>query len=127
MLGRKDGERIPESLFKKAGVDREEFELACIREFSHSGLHLGLGVSRTERRERIGAAILREGKAQLRWRDSDSTYAEVFAQVYRQSLDSSAIHEARPAPARFPFPNSMIHDEVDDDEEAFEGDDGHPA
>jgi hypothetical protein len=33
MLGRKDGERIPESLFKKAGVDREEFELACIREF----------------------------------------------------------------------------------------------
>jgi hypothetical protein len=127
MLGTKDGERIPESLFKKAGVDREEFELACIREFSHSGLHLGLGVSRTERRERIGAAILREGKAQLRWRDSASTYAEVFAQVYRQSLDASAIHESSPAHATFPFPNSMIHDAVEDDEEAFEGDDGHPA
>jgi hypothetical protein len=125
MLGSKDGERIPESLFKKAGVDREEFKLACIREFSHSGLHLGLSVSRTERRERIGVAILREGKAQLRWRDSDSTYAEVFAQVYRQSLDPSANHEARPTPVRFPFSNSMIHDE--DDEEAFEGDDGHPT
>jgi hypothetical protein len=35
------------------GVVREDFELACIREFSHSGLHLGVGVSREERRERI--------------------------------------------------------------------------
>jgi len=124
MLGRKDGERRPELLFERTRVDREEFELACIREFSHSGLQLGLDVSRAERRERIGAAIMREGKAQLRWRNSDSTYAEVFAQVYRHSLDSTAIHGASPAPARFPFPNSMVHDEADDGEEAFEGDAG---
>ena len=71
---------------------REDFELACIREFSHSGLHLGVGVSRAERRERIRVAILRENKAHLRWRYSDFTYASMYAQAYRQSLGASDTH-----------------------------------
>ena len=71
------------------GVVREDFELACIREFSHSGLHLGVGVSREERRERIRAAILRENKAHLRWQNSDFTYANVYAQAHHQPLGAS--------------------------------------
>jgi hypothetical protein len=67
-------------------MSREDFELACIREFSHSGHHLGVGVSRAERRERIRGAILRENKGRRRWQDSGSTYAEVYAQAYQQKL-----------------------------------------
>jgi hypothetical protein len=73
-------------------VVREEFELACIREFSHSGQHLGAGVSRGERRERISASILRENKTRRRWQDSEFSYAEVYAQVYQQPLAESDSH-----------------------------------
>ena len=69
-----------------ARVTRGEFELACIREFSHSGHHVGLLASRHERRERIRAAILRENKIHERWHHSSYTYAEVFAQAYQQPL-----------------------------------------
>ena len=69
-------------------VMREEFELACIREFSHSGHHLGVGVSRAERRERIRAAIQREHKSDLRWHNSPWTYAGAFAQAYQQPLEA---------------------------------------
>ena len=71
-----DSERIQQTMeprFATARVEREEFELACIREFSHSGLISGVGVSPMERHERNQAAILRENKAHLRWRNSAFT------------------------------------------------------
>jgi hypothetical protein len=106
---------------------REEFELACIREFSHSGFHVGVGVSPQERRRRIHAAILRENKAQLRWRDSDFTYADMYARAYRQPLGESGPHEEDPEPLEWRCRGSAIDDEFADDEEAFEGDSGISA
>jgi hypothetical protein len=64
---------------------RAEFETACIREFAHSGIQIGPNVSREERRERIRAAIFREGKQQARWRYTNLTYAD----AYRQALFST--------------------------------------
>jgi hypothetical protein len=106
-----------------AGDVREDFELACVREFSHSGLHLGSGVSRAERRERIRAAILRENKAHLRWRSSVFTYANMYAQAYRQSLGSSDTHAEDATSVESRRGKSTNDDELADDEEAFEGDD----
>jgi hypothetical protein len=104
---------------------REEFELASIREFSHSGLSLGVGVSREGRRARIGAAILREGKAHLRWRNSVFTYANMYFQAYRQPLESSRPGDEDWAPLGSRSGQSAIYDEIDDelgdDEEALEG------
>lgn len=67
---------------------RFEFELACIREFAHSGLQLNINVSREERRERIRAAIFREGKQHLQWQDSEMTYAAAYRQAYHQPLEA---------------------------------------
>jgi hypothetical protein len=106
---------------------REDFELACIREFSHSGLHLGVGVSRGERRERIRAAILRENKAHRRWRNSEFTYADMFGQAYGQPLGASGAQDEGWEPLESRWCGSAIDDEFFDDEEAFEGDDGIPA
>ena len=86
-----------EPLIETARVGREDFELACIREFSHSGHQLGVGVSRGERRERIRTAILREQKAHMRWHDSGLNYADVFAQVFKQPLAAGDIHEENSA------------------------------
>jgi hypothetical protein len=97
-----------------AKVVREEFELACIREFSHSGHHLGVGVSPAERRERIRAAILREHKSNLRWQDSMWTYASVFAHAYQQPLEAGDRRAPQPwAPAD----DFLWGDDVADDEE----------
>jgi hypothetical protein len=71
-----------------ASLAREVFELACIREFSHSGYQLNFGVSRRELCERIRFAILREHKSHLRWQDSGWTYASAFSQAYKESLDA---------------------------------------
>jgi hypothetical protein len=79
----------PKPSFRTARISQEEFELACVREFAHSGLYLGVGVSRVERRERIRSAILREHKPQLRWQDSQFTYADIYTQVYRQLLENN--------------------------------------
>ena len=97
-----------------ASVMREEFELACIREFSHSGHHLGVGVSRAERRERIRAAILREHKAALRWQDSMWTYASAFAHAYQQPLEAGDRSPPQPWSAG---DNLAWDDHVAEDEE----------
>ncbi len=71
----------------RIGPDTQrDFELECIREFSHSGLHLGAGVSREDRRERIRAAIFREGKQNDRWRNTELSYAAAYRQAYHQPL-----------------------------------------
>jgi hypothetical protein len=102
-------------------VEREEFELACIREFSHSGHHLGLGVSRGERRERIREAILREHKSDLRWHDSRCTYAGAFAQAYQQPLDTSDMHGKR-SPRHWSLgDNSAPEDDLAEDGEDSRG------
>jgi len=108
-------------LLRTARVEQEEFELACVREFSHSGLYLGVSVSRVERRERIRSAILREHKAQLRWQDSQFTYADIYAQVYRQLLEASHPEDGgskRPRGERRAF----AIDDLTDDKELHEGD-----
>jgi hypothetical protein len=69
-------------------LTRAEFEIDCIREFAHSGTQIGPNVSREERRERIRAAIFREGKQQARWRDTNRTYAAAYQQAYCQSLQA---------------------------------------
>ena len=97
-------------------VEREEFELACIREFSHSGHYLGASVSRAERCERIRSAIMREQKADLRWPGSDMTYASAFAQAYRQPLETN---DARSAKSQH-WGRSAIPEPFDDDEEESE-------
>ncbi len=80
-------------------LSRPEFELECIREFAHSGVQLGPGVSREERRERIRASILREQKQHERWRDTTLTYAAIYRQIYNRVLDEGAPQEEkRPAP-----------------------------
>jgi hypothetical protein len=106
---------------------REDFELACIREFSHSDLHLGIGVSRGERRERIRAAILRENKAHLRWRNSGFTYANMYTQAYRQPLGASGTHDEDSEPRESRGRGPAIDDDFADDEKAFEGDNGISA
>jgi hypothetical protein len=73
---------------KLHGDSRSDFELACIREFAHSGLQLNINISREERRERIRAAIFREGKQHLQWQDSDMTYAAAYRQAYHQPLEA---------------------------------------
>jgi hypothetical protein len=110
----------PKPFLRTARVEQEEFELACVREFSHSGLYLGVGVSRVERRERIRSAILREHKAQLRWQDARFTYADIFAQVYRQLLEASRPEDGgsgRPRVERRKF----AMDDLTDDKETLEG------
>jgi hypothetical protein len=104
-------------------TDRWEFELACVREFSHSGAQLGASVSRGERRERIRLAILREDKAHMRWRDTGYTYAAVFEHVYARSMGDLPIEERR-EPSRESHSRSLVSgpyvvvdDEVDADEE----------
>lgn len=115
----------PKPLDVTAGVTREEFELACVREFSHSGLYLGVSVSREERRERIRAAILREQKAYRHWQTSGFTYADIYTQVYHQSLGANDTHDGGPARQGFDRRQSAIDDDfAADDEAAFEGDDG---
>jgi hypothetical protein len=102
-------------------LSREDFELACIREFSHSGLHLGDGVSRAERRVRIRVAILSEKKAYQRWRDSSFSYAEAYAQAYHEPLgtsDAQGNEWAGPESLRRRSDVVWVEDEV------FEGDDG---
>jgi hypothetical protein len=93
-------------------VMRDEFELACIREFSHSGHRVGVGVSRAERRERIRAAIQREHKSALRWHNSTWTYAAAFAQAYQQTLETGDM--------RAPEPWSQGEDYLMDDTEGKE-------
>ena len=90
-----DKPELTAKLPDKDRVTREDFELACIREFSHSGCHLGDGVSRGERRQRIRAAILRENKAHSRWQYSGLTYAEVYEQVYKESLGADGNKDGR--------------------------------
>lgn len=71
------------------GTDTQrDFELACVREFSHSGLHLGGDVSRQERRERIRAAIFREGKQNDCWRNTPLSYAAAYRQAYHLPLEA---------------------------------------
>jgi hypothetical protein len=70
-------------------LEREEFELACIREFSHSGMHFGASVSRAERRDRIRTAILQEQKAHQFWHGADITYAQAYALAYQETLAGS--------------------------------------
>ena len=100
---------------EESRVSREDFELACIREFSHSGHHLGVGVSRAERRERIRVAILRENKERRRWHDTDFTYAEIYAQAYQQKL---ALEDSPDKKAVAAWASS--NDDSSDDEDAVE-------
>jgi hypothetical protein len=69
-------------------LSRAEFEIDCIREFAHSGTQMGPTVSREGRRERVRAAIFREGKQQAHWRDSNLTYAAAYQQAYSQPLQA---------------------------------------
>jgi hypothetical protein len=106
---------------------REEFELACIREFSHSGLYLGIGLSSKGRRERIRAAILRENKAHLCWRSCGFTYATMFEQAYSESLGASGVRDQDSDALDMRRREPSIDDEWVDDEEALERDKGFLA
>jgi hypothetical protein len=87
-------------VFGQSDMARSEFELECVREFSHSGVHLGTGVSREERRERIRTAIIRENKQHARWRDTSMTYAAVYQKAYGRPLESGRSDEPEVAPLR---------------------------
>ena len=116
-----------------ARVSRADFELACVREFSHSGHHMALGASPQERRERIRSAILRENKTYERWQHSPFTYAEVFAQAYQQPLatlePALRPRSARPQPdGILPLtPDIFANDDDDEQEEDVVSDDGAGA
>ena len=88
-------------------IDRWEFELACVREFSHSGAQLGPTVSREQRRERIRLAILREDKAHTRWRDTAHTYATVYQHVYNKPIGGLPIDERRESSGAW-HPRSLL-------------------
>jgi len=115
-------------------VDRPDFELACVREFSHSGTQLGPIVSRDERRERIRLAILREHKECLCWHDTIHTYAEVYERVYGKPIGHLSIAggrepiHARPPGSIVSGPYVTAHEEENDEEEreAYEEEDDEP-
>jgi len=73
-------------------IDRWEFELACVRELSHSRAHPRPTVSSEQRRERIRSAIVDEKKARLRWCDTDLTYPAAYDQV--STAARRAVHRA---------------------------------
>ncbi len=100
-------------------LDRLEFELACIREFAHSGMQLGPNVSREERRERIRAAIWRENKQNQRWRDTPITYAAAYELAYHKPLDGRAGDEAPAEPMALNWPR---HPTAESDAAEDEGD-----
>ena len=106
-------------------VARDEFELACVREFSHSGHQVSFGVSAPERRERIRVAILRENKTQERWQNSCFTYAEVFTQAYQQPLAALESHGKLAAHSNLVGKPPAAPDDIDEEEEeeGFDGDD----
>lgn len=81
-------------------IARAEFELDCVREFAHSGVQLGVNVSREERRERIRIAIMRENKQHTLWRETTLTYAAVYERVYNKSIESRRPDEEEIAPMR---------------------------
>ena len=100
-------------------MDRSEYELACVREFAHSGAQLGPNVSREQRRERIRLAILREDKAHQRWRETAHTYAAVFEHVYAKPLGDLPLEERR-GPSRAWHPSALIGGPSMMDGEAYE-------
>jgi hypothetical protein len=109
----------------KPAIARESFECENIREFAHSGLDLGPRVSRDERRERIRAAIFREGKSRLAWRDSEFTYAEMFRQAYHQPLEArgdvaAEVVSLRSTRTRLSIESWGQHLGIDEDEDSAE-------
>jgi hypothetical protein len=107
-------------------MDRLEYEIACVREFAHSGAQLGPTVSREQRRERIRLAILREDKTHMRWRETAHTYAAVFEHVYARPMGGLPMEE-RGDPSRAWHPRTLLGGpivmagEASDDMEIEEG------
>jgi hypothetical protein len=97
-------------------IARSEFEFECVREFSHSGVQLGANVSREERRARIRAAIMRENKQNMRWRDTQLTYAAVYQQVYGKPIDSRRADAEEIAPMRAMRTKLWGHDALTGDQ-----------
>ena len=97
-------------------IDRAEFEIDCIREFAHSGVQIGPNVSREERRERIRAAIFREGKQHARWRDTELTYASAYQQAYHQPL-RARLDDPQGQPPLSSWPPTAALDLEDDTED----------
>jgi hypothetical protein len=108
-------------------LTRPEFELECIREFAHSGVQLGAGVSREERRERIRASILREAKEHDRWRGTAMTYAAMYRQIYNRSLDEGQPREEKRAPAAGGLQRQAWGPLRWDDDPALDDPDDEPA
>jgi len=77
-------------------LDKDDIELAFIREFSHSGNQIGRTAARPERRERVRQAIYIHGKANERFEGEGITYAEAFRVCYGERLDRRAAARALP-------------------------------
>jgi len=105
-----------------AGITRVDFELECVREFSHSGEQLGVSVSREERRERIRVAIMRESKQDTLWRDTALTYAAVYRLVYNKPIDARRPDEEEIAPLSTTRPKPMVRDRLSDGQKADDED-----
>jgi hypothetical protein len=103
-------------------MKRGDFELECIREFAHSGLQLGVHVSREERRERIRMAILGEHKEQMRWRDTQFTYSDMYRHAYNQVLEGGLINPEEAAARRTMWHTASMAEDRADDDESDEGD-----
>jgi hypothetical protein len=97
-------------------IARVDFELECVREFSHSGEHLGMNVSREERRERIRVAIMRENKQDTLWRDTALTYAAIYRHVYNKPIDARQFNEEEITLLRTLRAKSMARDKFSDDQ-----------
>jgi hypothetical protein len=95
---------------------RSDIELDFIREFSHSGAHIGPGVSSEERRERIRSAILREHKEGAPFRETGQTYAEIYKLAYNKSIEQGRVVQ-HDAVARERFARAELEEDDQDEED----------
>jgi hypothetical protein len=94
-----------------------DLELEFVREFSHGGDQIGATLSIDGRRERIRVAILREGKRDLIFRDTQETYEAVYTRCYGSKLDLRRFPRDLPASATLALDER--EEEPDDGEEDF--------
>jgi hypothetical protein len=98
--------------------DREDIDLAFIREFSTGGNNVSMPMSTETRRERIRLEIYRNARAELPFYDSGMTYAQAYEKRYHKKLEQRAC--LREGPGR-PAPEVIAELEDDDPADTTEG------
>lgn len=94
------------------GWEKDQIELAFIREFSTDGVILGGAMSSETRRDRIRVEIYRKQRGDLQLQDSGMTYAEAFRKCYGRPIEMRLVPRSNPA-----IMESLGLDSIDDADE----------